>query len=86
MDFALLEKGIWLGCAGIGFAALFNVPRRTLGVIYIIAALGGLLKFYLISLEIGLVFAALVGAIPFGFFEFVFVQRSALRSHIKRKS
>ena len=50
MDFALLEKGIWLGCAGIGFAVLFNVPRRTLGVIYIIAALGGLLKFYLISL------------------------------------
>jgi uncharacterized membrane protein YjjB (DUF3815 family) len=67
MDFTLLEKGIWLGCAGIGFAVLFNVPRRTLGIIYIIATLGGLLKFYLISYEIGLIFAALCGASLIGF-------------------
>jgi len=67
MDFTLLEKGIWLGCAGVGFAVLFNVPRRTLGIIYIIAALGGLLKFYMISLEIGLVFAALCGSSLIGF-------------------
>ncbi|WP_348799117.1 threonine/serine exporter family protein [Flavobacterium adhaerens] len=67
MDFALLEKGIWLGCAGIGFAVLFNAPRRTLGFIYIISALGGLLKFYLISLEVGLIFAALCGASFIGF-------------------
>lgn len=67
MDFALLEKGIWLGCAGVGFAVLFNVPRRTLGVICIIAALGGMLKFYLVSLEMGLVFSALCGASLIGF-------------------
>jgi len=67
MDFALLEKGIWLGCAAVGFAALFNVPRRALGVIYIIAALGGLIKFYLLSLEIGLVFATLCGSSFIGF-------------------
>jgi len=67
MDFALLEKGIWLGCAGVGFAALFNVPRRTLGIIYIISALGGMLKFYLVSLEVGLIFAALCGSSLIGF-------------------
>jgi uncharacterized membrane protein YjjB (DUF3815 family) len=67
MDFVLLEKGIWLGCAAIGFAVLFNVPRRTLGVIYIIAAIGGLIKFYLISQEIGLVFAVLCGSSAIGF-------------------
>lgn len=67
MDFALLEKGIWLGLAGIGFGVLFNVPRRTLGIIYIISALGGLLKFYLVSLDIGLIFAALCGASLIGF-------------------
>ncbi|PKB17027.1 threonine/serine exporter family protein [Flavobacterium sp. 5] len=67
MDFTLLEKGIWLGCAGIGFGVLFNVPRRTLGAIYIMAALGGLLKFYIISLEFGLVFATLCGASLVGF-------------------
>lgn len=67
MDFTLLEKGIWLGFAGVGFAALFNVPRRTLGVIYIMSALGGMLKFYMISLEFGLVFAAFCGSSLIGF-------------------
>jgi len=67
MDFALLEKGIWLGFAALGFAVLFNVPRRTLGVIYITAVVGGLLKFYLISLGIGLVFSALCGSSTIGF-------------------
>jgi len=67
MDLALLEKGIWLGLAGIGFAVLFNVPRRTLGVIYIMSALGGMLKFYMLSLDFGLVFAALCGSSLIGF-------------------
>ena len=62
MDFALLEKGIWLGFAGIGFASLFNVPRRTLGVIYVISAIGGMLKFYCIPLEVGLVLSTLCGS------------------------
>jgi uncharacterized membrane protein YjjB (DUF3815 family) len=67
MDFVLLEKGIWLGCAGVGFAALFNVPRRTLGVIYLISALGGMLKFFLLSYEVGLVLSTLCGASLIGF-------------------
>jgi uncharacterized membrane protein YjjB (DUF3815 family) len=67
MDLILLEKGIWLGCAGIGFAVLFNVPRRTLGIIYSIAAIGGLIKFFLISNQVGLVFATLCGASTIGF-------------------
>lgn len=65
--FALLEKGIWLGFAAIGFAALFNVPRRTLGVIYVIAAIGGMLKFYCIPLEVGLVLSTFCGSCFIGF-------------------
>jgi uncharacterized membrane protein YjjB (DUF3815 family) len=67
MDFEWLEKGICLGFAAIGFAVLFNVPKRTLGVIYGIAALGGLLKFCLIAHGTGLVFAALCGSSSIGF-------------------
>ncbi len=63
----LIEKAIWLGCAGVGFAILFNVPRRTLGIIYIIAAIGGMIKFLLIANEIGLVFSSLCGASAIGF-------------------
>ena len=68
MDYlGLLEKGMWLGFAGIGFAALFNVPRRTLGIIYIIAAIGGMLKFYCLPFEIGLVLSTLSGSCFIGF-------------------
>lgn len=68
MDYiALLEKGIWLGFAAIGFAALFNVPRRTLALIYLIAAIGGMLKFYCIPLEVGLILSTLCGSSFIGF-------------------
>nr|WP_314836066.1 threonine/serine exporter family protein [uncultured Flavobacterium sp.] len=57
-----LEKGIWLGFAAIGFAVLFNVPKRALGTIFVIGALGGLVKFFMIAQEIGIVLAAFCGA------------------------
>ena len=58
MDVVLfLEKGIWLGIAAIGFAILFNVPRRALLSIFIIGALGGLTKFLMLEYKIGIVLA-----------------------------
>ena len=36
----ILEKGIWFGFAALGFAILFNVPQRTLLIIWSIGALG----------------------------------------------
>ena len=54
MDVVLfLEKGIWLGIAAIGFAILFNVPRRALLSIFIIGALGGLTKFLMLEYKMG---------------------------------
>lgn len=67
MDLILLEKGFWLGCAGIGFAVLFNAPHRTLGIIFIMAAIGGMIKFLLISNEFRLIFSTLCGSSMIGF-------------------
>ena len=68
MDVVLfLEKGIWLGIAAIGFAILFNVPRRALLSIFIIGALGGLTKFLMLEYKIGIVLAVLCGASLIGF-------------------
>lgn len=59
----LYEKGIWFGFAAIGFAILFNVPVRTLFIIWIMAAIGGLTKVLMIHyLGVGPVFASLCGA------------------------
>lgn len=68
MDVILfLEKGIWLGIAAIGFAILFNVPRRALFSIFVIGALGGLTKFLMLEYKIGIVLAVLCGASLIGF-------------------
>lgn len=62
-----LEKGIWLGFAAIGFALLFNVPKRALAAIFVIAALGGLTKFFMMEYNVGIVLATLCGASLIGF-------------------
>jgi len=63
MDFInILEKGFWAGFAALGFAILFNVPQRTLFVIWAMGALGGLLKFLLLGMEVNIVLASLAGA------------------------
>ncbi|MFC0877901.1 threonine/serine exporter family protein [Saccharicrinis sp. FJH2] len=64
---AFLEKGIWLGFAAIGFAILFNVPLRTLKVIFVIGALGGLVKFLLLKFGINITIASFGGAVTVGF-------------------
>ncbi|MGL5111804.1 MAG: threonine/serine exporter family protein [Flavobacterium sp.] len=64
---AFLEKGIWLGCAALGFGMLFNVPKRALFSIFLIGALGGLMKFFMMEFEIGIVLSTLCGATLIGF-------------------
>ena len=58
----ILEKGIWFGFAALGFAILFNVPQRTLFIIWLIGATGGLTKLLLMYFEIDIVIATFVGA------------------------
>ena len=58
----ILEKGIWFGFAALGFAILFNVPQRTLLIIWSIGALGGILKLVFMQLNIGIVIASFAGA------------------------
>ena len=58
----ILEKGIWFGFAALGFAILFNVPQRTLLIIWLIGATGGLTKLMLMQCDIGIVISTFAGA------------------------
>lgn len=60
--FMILEKGIWFGFAALGFAVLFNVPQRTLLIIYILGAVGGLTKLLLMQCNVPIVIATFAGA------------------------
>ncbi|MBC7914209.1 MAG: threonine/serine exporter family protein [Pyrinomonadaceae bacterium] len=71
----LLEKGLWFGVAAAGFAVLFNVPARTLSSIFILGAIGGLTKTYLIHFDYNVVISTLAGATIVGFLSIPFAHK-----------
>ena len=62
----IISKSIAAGIAGVGFAMLFNVPQRTLLPVGILSALGGLVKFGTMYLDLGIVLASFLAAIMIG--------------------
>ncbi|MBV5312147.1 MAG: threonine/serine exporter family protein [Prolixibacteraceae bacterium] len=62
----IISKSFWAGIAAIGFAILFNVPRRVIFSIWTLGALGGLIKFTAMQFEFGIVFASFLGATAIG--------------------
>ncbi len=67
MGWILLYKSIWAGLAALGFAALFNVPPRSLFQIFLFGAIGVFIKLLLLSFEFNIAFASLLGAVAIGF-------------------
>lgn len=61
------EKGFWFGVAAIGFAVLFNVPKRTLFLIFILAAVGGITKAIFTEFFDMVILGSLIGASIIGF-------------------
>ena len=64
---AFFENWIWFGLAATGFAVLFNVPKRTLLLIFIMAALGGSVKLLFLNWNNSIVLGTLLGSILIGF-------------------
>ncbi len=62
----IITKSFWSGIAAIGFAVLFNVPRRTLFTIFGLGVLGGLIKFTTMNFDTGIVFASFWAATVVG--------------------
>jgi len=62
----IISKSIWAGIAAMGFAVLFNVPRRVILSICMMGAIGGLIKFTLMNFDIGIIFASFLGATAIG--------------------
>ncbi|GLB53506.1 hypothetical protein NBRC110019_25470 [Neptunitalea chrysea] len=68
MDVSIVsENWIWFGIAAVGFAILFNVPRRTLLPIFVMAALGGTIKLVLLQYQLNVVLCTLCAAVLVGF-------------------
>jgi uncharacterized membrane protein YjjB (DUF3815 family) len=63
----ILIKSFWAGIAAIGFAILFNVPRRTLFPIGLLGVMGGIIKFASLGWHVNIVFASFWAAAAVGF-------------------
>jgi len=72
----IITKSIWSGIAAIGFAILFNVPRRTIFAIWGLGAIGGLIKFSAMHFDLGIVFGSFLGATAVGI---ISIQMAHLR-------
>jgi uncharacterized membrane protein YjjB (DUF3815 family) len=63
----IIEKGFWSGIAALGFAVLFNVPVRTLFAIWLLGAVGGIMKFLSSDiLGLNIILASFIGASVIG--------------------
>jgi len=65
--FIVLYKSVWGGIAALGFAALFNVPMRSLFHIFLFGAIGIFIKVTMLHYALNIVFASLAGAVAIGF-------------------
>lgn len=70
----ILEKCLWFGFAGMGFGVLFNVPRRTMFTIWIMAYMGGIVKLLLLHYNQPIVLACLCAAILVGMISIPFAH------------
>ncbi len=73
----ILIKSFWAGIAAIGFAVLFNVPRRVIFPIWVLGTLGGLVKFSVIYFNVGIILASFLGATVIGI---VSIQMAHMRN------
>lgn len=64
---SFFEKWIWFGCAAIGFAILFNVPKRTLIAIFFMAAFGGSAKLLIVHWNDSIILGTFLGSALIGF-------------------
>jgi uncharacterized membrane protein YjjB (DUF3815 family) len=62
-----IDRWFWLGVGAIGFAILFNVPKRTILTIFFLGAFGGTLKFIVLRFGGGIILGSFFGAVLVGF-------------------
>ena len=77
-----LRDVLWSGVAALGFAILFNVPKRLLIGCFLCGALGHTLRTLLVNSGTSVEFGSLVGAAAVGFFSVYLSKRYTVPASI----
>ncbi|WP_291869746.1 threonine/serine exporter family protein [Maribacter sp.] len=59
---SLLEVSIWSGIAAVGFAILFNIPKKAIITVFLLAFGAGFIKFILLGFHSNIILASLTAA------------------------
>lgn len=78
----ILLDAFWSGIAALGFAILFNVPRRVLHICVLAGAIGHATRQIMIELGLALPTATLIGASLVGFTATFMARRHKIPSSI----
>ena len=62
----ILAKAFWCGWAALGFSILFNAPDRALVPAWLGGFLAGLVKFSLLSADVGIITSSFAAALAIG--------------------
>jgi uncharacterized membrane protein YjjB (DUF3815 family) len=73
---------VWSGLAALGFAILFNVPKRLLPGCFLCGALGHMLRTLLASTGVSVEFSTLMGAAAIGFISVYLSNRTGVPASI----
>lgn len=59
---SLIEVAIWSGIAAVGFAILFNIPKKAILTVFLLGLGAGLIKFILLDFHNNIILASLSAA------------------------
>lgn len=62
----LLEVSAWAGIAAVGFAILFNIPKKAILTIFLLGFGAGFLKFLLMKFGINIILSSFIAALFVG--------------------
>lgn len=58
----LLELATWSGLAAMGFGILFNIPKNSILIVFLLGFTAGFVKFLLMDFNVNIIVASLVAA------------------------
>jgi len=70
----IVEKAVWSGVAAVGFGILFNVPRKVIFPIFVLALLAGFIKLLCLEYELNIIIATFFASLFVGIFSIIFAS------------
>ncbi len=73
--FNIAENALWSGVAAVGFGILFNVPRKVIFPVFLLALFAGFVKFLFLEYDFNIIIATFFASLFVGIFSIPFASK-----------